>query len=251
MIEYFSIAEKKILPSNRTMKTDMSKNLIFTIFCLLLLTVAVNSQSKTGATKVKTPTTETVKKTNQRPVPAPKAVVEPFEKATVETMAKQCVKFETEAGVVEMEMFPESAPESVRSFLNLAATGLFDGTTFSRVVPGFIIQGGDLFTRPNMTLEMDKRARRNLPDEPNQIKHERGILSMARADTPNSATTNFFILLGTATHLDGTFAAFGRMTSGMETVEAISKMPVENEKPIKPVRVTQASVAACPAAKVP
>ena len=225
----------------------MPKNLILTIVCLFVLTVAVQSQSKTAVTKPKTPPAGTVKKTNQRPVPAPKAVVEPFEKATVEAMAKQCVKFETESGVIELEMFPESAPEAVRSFLNLSAIGAFDGTTFSRVVPGFVIQGGDLFTRPNMTLELDKRARRNLPDEPNQIKHERGILSMARADTPNSATTNFFILLRAATNLDGSFAAFGRVTNGMETVEAISKMPVENEKPTKPVRITKASVAACPA----
>jgi peptidyl-prolyl cis-trans isomerase B (cyclophilin B) len=235
-----------------TKNIDMSKNLLLSIVCLLLLTIAAQAQSKTVVTKTKTPpTTETVKKTNQRPVPAPNAVVEPFEKATVETMAKQCVKFATEAGNIEMEMFPESAPEAVRSFLNLSAIGAFDGTTFSRVVPGFIIQGGDLFTRPNMTLEMDKRARRNLPDEPNQIKHERGILSMARADTPNSATTNFFILLSTATNLDGTFAAFGRVTSGMETVEAINKMPVENEKPTKPVRIIKGSVAACPAPKIP
>ena len=234
----------------KTKKIEMSKNLILTIVCLFVLTVAAQSQSKTTGTKTKTPpTAETVKKTNQRPTSAPKAVAEPFEKATVEAMAKQCVKFETEAGVVEMEMFPESAPEAVRSFLNLAATGAFDSTTFSRVVPGFIIQGGDLFTRPNMTLEMDKRARRNLPDEPNQIKHERGILSMARADTPNSATTNFFILLGTATNLDGTFAAFGRVINGMETVEAINKMPVENEKPAKPVHITKATAALCPAAK--
>ena len=232
------------------MKTDMSKNLIFTIICSLILSGAAQSQSKTTVTKPKTPPSAvTVKKTNQRPPVAPKAIAEPFEKATVEAMAMQCVKFETEAGNIELEMFPESAPESVRSFLNLSATGLFDGTTFSRVVPGFVIQGGDLFTRPNMTLEMDKRARRNLPDEPNQIKHERGILSMARADTPNSATTNFFILLSTATSLDGTFAAFGRVTKGMETVEAINKMPVENENPNKPVHITKATVAPCPAPK--
>ena len=251
MIEYFSIADK-FFTVKKTMKTDMSKNLIFTVVCLLILSIAAQSQSKTTGAKLKTPPiTETVKKTNQRPPVAPKAVVEPFEKATVEAMAKQCVKFETEAGVIEMEMFPESAPEAVRSFLNLAAIGAFDATTFSRVVPGFIIQGGDLFTRPNMTMEMDKRARRNLPDEPNQIKHERNILSMARADTPNSATTNFFILLNTATNLDGTFAAFGRVVNGMETVEAINKMPVENEKPVKPVRITKASVAACAAPKTP
>ncbi|HLM62105.1 MAG TPA: peptidylprolyl isomerase, partial [Pyrinomonadaceae bacterium] len=109
-----------------------------------------------------------------------------------------------------------------------------------------VIQGGDLFTRKEMTPELDKRARRLLPDEPSQIKHERGILSMARSDTPNSASTHFFILLSEARTLDGSFAAFGRVIKGMEVVEAINKMPVEGEKPVKPVHITKATVALCP-----
>jgi peptidyl-prolyl cis-trans isomerase B (cyclophilin B) len=160
-------------------------------------------------------------------------------------MGAQCVKFETEAGIIELEMFPESAPETVRNFLNLTANGAFDTTTFSRVVPDFIVQGGNLTTREKITLELVKRARRTIPDEPNLIKHERGIISMARSDSPNSATTNFFILLGAAQHLDGTFAAFGRVTRGMEIVDAINKMPVEGDKPTKPVRLNRATVKPC------
>ena len=217
----------------------------FIIAALIFAFCAVSSISVAAQERpIDTDTKKPVKKANQRP-PAPTTKADPFDKATVETMAAQCVTFDTEAGAIEMEMFPESAPESVRSFLNLAATGAFDTTTFSRVVPDFIVQGGDIWTRPKMTAELDKRARRTLPDEPNQIKHERGILSMARADTPNSATTNFFILLSTAPHLDGTFAAFGRVTKGMETVEAINKMPVENEKPKNPVRIKKATAAPC------
>lgn len=219
----------------------MLKNLILTAIYIFAFVFAANAQAKTPPAKETAP--RPAKKTNQRPVAASK--IEAFEKATVAQMAAQCVKLETEVGVIELEMFPESAPESVRSFLNLAAAGAFDGTTFNRVVPGFIIQGGDLFTRPKMSPELDKRARRNLLDEPNLIKHERGILSMARGGEPNSATTNFFILLSEAKHLDGTFAAFGRITKGMEIVEAISKMPVENEKPAKPVRLTRAAAAPC------
>ncbi len=226
----------------------MLKNLIFIVVYSFACCAAVNAQTKPPEAKVKEPAPKNVKKTNQRPVAAPKpAPSEPFEKATAEAMAAQCVKFETEAGVIEMEMYPESAPESVRNFLNLAAMGAFDTTTFSRVVPGFIIQGGDIFTRPKMTPELDKRARRTLPDEPSQIKHERGIISMARTDEPNSASTHFFILLREARTLDGKFAAFGRVTKGMEVVEAINKMPVEGEKPTKAVRITRATAAACAA----
>lgn len=189
------------------------------------------------------------KKTNSRPAPqtnAPKP--EPFEKATVQKMAEQCVRLETEAGVINLEMFPESAPETVRNFLNLVALGAFDRTTFSRVVPNFVIQGGNLSTRPKITPELDKRMRRTIPDEPSQIKHERGILSMARSDEPNSASSHFFILVSDARSLDGTFAAFGRVTGGMDIVDAINKMPVEGDKPTKPVRLTKASIQPCQAA---
>ncbi len=223
----------------------MLKNLTLIFVFSMFFAVSVSAQNKPLETENKPPAAQTPKKSNQRPAPPKNAVQEPFEKADVKTMEAQCVKFETDAGAIEVEMFAESAPESVRSFLNLAATGAFDTTTFSRVVPGFIIQGGDLFTREKMTPELDKRARRNLLDEPSLIKHERGILSMARSDEPNSATTNFFILLGAAPHLDGSFAAFGRVKTGMEVVEAINKMPVENEKPVKPVRIKRAVVAPC------
>ncbi len=223
----------------------MLKNLILIVVCLVVPGAATNAQEKPSDAKVKEPAPKAVKKTNQRPVAASKTPSDPFEKATVEVMAAQCVKFDTEAGIIEMEMYPESAPESVRNFLNLTAAGAFDTTTFSRVVPGFVIQGGDLFTSQKMTAELDKRARRMLPDEPSQIKHERGIVSMARGDEPNSASTSFFILLSEARTLDGKFAAFGRVTKGMEVVEAINKMPVENEKPTKPVRITRAIAAPC------
>ena len=168
-------------------------------------------------------------------------------------MAGQCVTLDTEAGVIEAEMYPEHAPESVRNFLNLAATGLFDGTSFDRVVPKFVIQGGNMWSREGgtVTREIGQRARRTIPDEPNKILHERGVLSMARADEPNTATTNFFILVGAAPYLDGKFAAFGRVTKGMEVVDAINNAPVSDEKPNKPVRIRKATVAPCPAKPAP
>lgn len=217
------------------------------------------SAAAVASSPAQTKTPAAPKKTNSRPAKAPTAAaaaaaakVEPFEKATAAEMAAQCVKFETEAGAVELEMFPESAPESVRSFLNLAATGAFDTTTFSRVVPNFVVQGGNLSTSEKMSSALIQRAGRRLPDEPNQIKHERGIVSMARPDEPNGATTHFFILVAPkASYLDGKFAAFGRVTRGMEVVDAINKMPVENEKPLKPVRLTRATVAPCAVVAAP
>lgn len=224
----------------------MLKTLILTVFCSIALSVAANAQVKPSDTEIKKPAVQSEKKANPRPDASKLPPSEPFDKADVKTMAAQCVTFETDAGSIELEMFPESAPESVRSFLNLVAIGAFDTTTFSRVVPNFVVQGGDLFTSRKMTSALDKRARRALPDEPSQIKHERGIVSMARADEPNSATTNFFILVSEAGTLDGKFAAFGRVTKGMETVDAINKMPVEGDKPKNPVQIKRAIVAPCP-----
>jgi peptidyl-prolyl cis-trans isomerase B (cyclophilin B) len=184
-------------------------------------------------------------KSNARPAPTPPTQTEPFEKADVKTMAGKCVRLETEAGNIELEMYPESAPESVRNFLNLTAIGAFDTTTFSRVVPGFVIQGGNIWTRDGpVSRELGLRARRTIPDEPNKIIHERGVLSMARSDEPNTATSNFFILVDAAPSLDGKFAAFGRVTKGMDVVDAINKVPVTDEKPDKPVRIKKAMV--CP-----
>jgi cyclophilin family peptidyl-prolyl cis-trans isomerase len=186
------------------------------------------------------------KKSNERPVVAQSTPAsEPFDGATVEKMAGQCVKLETEAGVIEIEMLAEAAPETVRNFLNLAATGAFDTTTFSRIVKDFVVQGGNLSTGQKWSYELAKRAMRKIPDEPSYVKHVRGIVSMARPDEPNSATTHFFILVGEAAQLDGKFSAFGRVVRGMEVVDAMNKAEAEGEKPVKPVRLTRATVEQC------
>lgn len=161
-------------------------------------------------------------------------------------MSAQCVTLETEAGAIELKMLPETAPETVRHFLNTVASGALDTTTFSRVVKNFVIQGGNLSTRETMTPEFAARSRRTIMDEPNSIKHVRGIVSMARPDTPNGATTNFFILISDAAHLDGTFAAFARVTSGIEVADAINGAALEGEKPVAPVRLKRAAVSVCP-----
>lgn len=189
---------------------------------------------------------ENAQKANARPTPTPSIVSEPFDRADVKSMASKCVTLDTESGMIEIELFPESAPESVRNFLNLAAIGAFDSTLFNRVVPGFVVQGGNVWTRAGgVPPELGKRARRTIPDEPNKILHERGIVSMARPDEPNMATTNFFILVGIGSHLDGSFAAFGRVTRGMEVVDLMNKAAVTDEKPEKPVRLKRATIITC------
>jgi len=184
-------------------------------------------------------------KKNARPAELVATRSEPFDGASVEKMAQQCVTLQTEAGNIVIEMLPESAPENVRNFLNLAATGALDTTTFSRIIKDFVIQGGNLSTSEKWGIVLAKRMTHKVPDEPSLIKHVRGIVSMARPNEPNGATTSFFILVGNGPNLDGKFSAFGRVTSGLDVVDGINHAPTEGEKPSKPVHITRAIAAPC------
>ena len=208
------------------------------IFVIVAIAAGVSAQSAAA--------TEPPKKANARTTaPAATGPAEPFDGAMVEKMASQCVTLETELGAIEIAFMPEVAPEAVRNFLNLSATGALDTTTFSRVVKGFVIQGGNLSTGEKWSPELAKRMGRRLPDEPGLVKHVRGIVSMARTDEPNSGTTHFFILVGPGPHLDSKFSAFGTVTKGIEVADAINQAPVEGEKPEKPVRINRAVVMPC------
>ena len=173
------------------------------------------------------------------------STADPFDGASVEKLGAQCVTLDTELGAIEIGMLPENAPEAVRNFLNLSAIGALDTTTFSRVVKDFVIQGGNLQTSEKWGPELAKRMMHHLPDESGLVKHVRGIVSMARTEEPNSATTHFFILVGPGPHLDSKFAAFGTVTKGMEVVDAINQAPVDGDKPEKPVKINRAIVVPC------
>jgi peptidyl-prolyl cis-trans isomerase B (cyclophilin B) len=223
---------------------SVRKGLQLALLLLVLCTAALSSvEAQEGAP------TPAPKKSNERAAATATAAQkkpEPFDGASVTKMAEQCVTLNTESGVIVIEMLAEAAPETARNFLNLVATGALDTTTFSRIVKGFVIQGGNLSTSERWGAELLERARRTIADEPNYVKHVRGIVSMARPETPNGASTHFFILVGEeASTLDGKFAAFGRVVKGMEVVDAINNMPTEGEKPAKPVRITRASLAPC------
>lgn len=214
------------------------RRLIAVAVGLLLLVTASVAQKPA-------PNPETPKKANTRPPETAQPKPDPFDVASVEKMTGQCVKLETEQGAIVIEMLPAKAPEAVRNFLNLAATGSLDTTTFSRTVPGFVIQGGNLSTSEKWNQQLANRMGKHLPDEPSDLKHERGVVSMARSDEPNSATTHFFILVGAGPHLDGKFSAFGRVRSGIEVADAINRAPAENEAPNVPIRITHATVSPC------
>ena len=127
-------------------------------------------------------------------------------------------------GKIELELYPEAAPKTVANFLKLVGEGFYDGLIFHRVIPGFMIQGGD----PQGTGMGG--AKENIVGEfkangfDNPIKHVRGVISMARAYNPNSASSQFFIMHGDAPHLDGDYAAFGMTVYGIEIVDLIASV---------------------------
>ncbi|HEX9543642.1 MAG TPA: peptidylprolyl isomerase [Pyrinomonadaceae bacterium] len=215
-------------------------DLIFALVSTLAFVVLAGAQEpKSAETQADPP------KKNARPAELVATRSEPFDGAPVEKMAQQCVTLQSEAGNIVIEMLADSAPENVRNFLNLTAIGALDTTTFSRIVKDFVIQGGNLSTSERWGIELMKRMTHKVPDEPNLIKHVRGIVSMARPNEPNSATTSFFILVADGPNLDGKFSAFGRVTSGMDVVDRINHAPTDGEKPSKPVHITRAIAAPC------
>ena len=245
------------------MKKLLNSSLAFCCATLFLVSPAMTQKRPSRSapkktTKANAPNKVVKPNTEVKPSPSPSLTptltptpaTEPFDGASVEKMSAQCVTLETEAGAIELKMLPEVAPETVRNFLNTVASGALDTTTFSRVVRNFVIQGGNLATRETTTPDIAARSRRKIRDEPNSIKHVRGIVSMARPEAPDSATTNFFILVSNAAHLDGTFAAFARVTSGMEVADAINQGVLEGENPVAPVRLKRALVSACSVKRV-
>jgi len=168
----------------------------------------------------------------------PPPVPEPYSTESVEELAGYRAVLETTSGPITLEFMPDKAPGHVRAFLRLAQAGVFDGTAFHRVVPGFVVQAGSLDTRGAMT-EQQQKLVRPLSPEFSDTPHIRGIVSMARGDDPASATTSFFIVVGNASSLDGKYTAFGRVVDGMPAVEAIEKTPVNGETPVNRIDITR------------
>lgn len=137
-------------------------------------------------------------------------------------MSQEVAVIETTHGVIKLEFFEDKAPGHVKNFKDLANKNFYDGTTFHRVIPGFMIQGGD----PNS--KSDNRSSHgtggpgySIDAEFNDVKHERGVLSMARSQDPNSAGSQFFICVKDAFFLDGQYTAFGKVIEGMDVADKI------------------------------
>ena len=171
-----------------------------------------------------------------------KKKVEPILNATPDEMRKT-VTLKTTLGSIQIKMEPDWAPNHVRNFLKLVSTGWYNGTGFHRVVKDFVVQGGMADTRAGGAGHPADRWVHPLKGEfRNDVKHVRGIVSMARTDDPDSATTSFFLMLAPATNLDGQYSAFGRVVSGLEVLDAVEKEEVNGETPKRRLELIEATI---------
>ncbi len=166
---------------------------------------------------------------------------EPFKDATVDQLRRE-VLLRTSLGDITLEMDPTTAPEHVRNFLKLVQTGWYNGTEFHRVVPGFVIQGGFGYTRATSKTHAADRWVHNLKPEFSKLPHIRGVLSMARGAAEDSGSTSFFIMLGTATHLDNKYTIFGKVIGGFDTLDKIEAVPRMGEKPVERIELIEAVI---------
>ena len=144
---------------------------------------------------------------------------------------------------IELELYPDKAPNTVKNFLSLARKGFYDGLTFHRVIEGFMIQGGcpdgTGMGGPGYSIKGEFLGN----GVANSLAHTRGVISMARAMNPNSAGSQFFIMHEDAPHLDGQYAAFGKVVSGIEVVDEIATVPTGfQDKPLEPVIMKSVTV---------
>ncbi len=141
---------------------------------------------------------------------------------------------------IKLELYPEIAPITCENFEKLVKQGFYDGLTFHRIIPGFMIQGGCPKGNGTGGPGWNIKGEFSSNGVKNNLKHTRGVISMARSMMPNSAGSQFFIMHEDAPHLDGQYAAFGKVVEGMDVVDAIAEVPTNyNDMPIEPQRISK------------
>ena len=141
-------------------------------------------------------------------------------------------------GAIELELYPHIAPITVENFVSLAESGFYDGLIFHRVISGFMIQGGDPLGNGMGGSDKNIKGEFAANGVANSLSHKRGVISMARSQNFNSASSQFFIMHADGEFLDGQYAAFGKVTSGIETVDAIAEVPTDrNDRPYEEQKI--------------
>lgn len=166
----------------------------------------------------------------------------PFRDASLEEL-KRTVTLETTLGTMKVQTMPEWAPEHVRQFLNLVAEGWYDHVGFHRIAPGFVIQGGMGYHRePRVAHPADRWVKTLKAEFREDVHHAKGVVSMAHGDSPDDATTSFFIMLADSPALNGKYSAFGQVVEGLEVLPLFEQEEVDGETPKRRIEVIRATL---------
>lgn len=160
------------------------------------------------------------------------------------TKRNPIVTIELESGdEIQLELYPEIAPNTVNNFISLVKQGFYDGLTFHRIIEGFMIQGGDPNGNGTGGPDYNIAGEFTLNDFENTLSHDPGVISMARSQHPDSAGSQFFIMHKKASHLDGSYAAFGKVTEGMDVVDKLAKAETDwGDMPLTPIIMKKVTV---------
>ncbi len=213
------------------------------IYALLAVAVtacspASNTNSEAAATQTETMTTSSATATEATVSPAaPTTAAE--EKKPMSQYENKVAELHTSAGEIDIRFFPDVAPNHVKNFIDLAEKGFYNGSKFHRIIPGFMIQGGDPNTISGSPSTWGTGGSgKNIDAEFNSVSHKRGIVSMARSNSPNSASSQFFIVTSDSTFLDNQYTVFGQVTKGMDVADKIVNAPKgEQDRPNNPTSI--------------
>jgi cyclophilin family peptidyl-prolyl cis-trans isomerase len=209
---------------------------------VLLFALAACSQTgdtANGRTDSATTATET---TASEPATT-SAAPPPVQEKPMSAYENKVAELHTTAGQINLRFFPDVAPNHVKNFIDLAEQGFYNGTKFHRVIAGFMIQGGDPNTKGGDPSSWGTGgSSNNVRAEFNSITHKRGILSMARSQSPDSASSQFFIVVADSNFLDNKYTVFGQVTQGMDIADAIVASAAGRERPEQPVTITKVVV---------
>ncbi len=227
------------------------KKMIFAALAFAVIACGQAKQEQTQATTTESSTTAatatattatatTAAETAAAPAPASTA---PKEKPMSDDKDK-VAELHTSAGEIDIRFFPDVAPNHVRNFIDLARQGFYNGTKFHRVIPGFMIQGGDPNTKTGDPSSWGTGGSgKNLKAEFNSIPHKRGIVSMARSQSPDSASSQFFIVVKDSNFLEGQYTVFGQVTKGMDVADKIVNAPRgASDRPNNPTTIESITI---------
>jgi cyclophilin family peptidyl-prolyl cis-trans isomerase len=215
------------------------KNVIYALLAVAVAACTPANTANNETTAAPTDTTTTSSATEATVPPATTWSAAAEENKPMSQYENKVAEVHTSAGEIDIRFYPDVAPNHVKNFIDLAEKGFYNGSKFHRVIPGFMIQGGDPNTISGSPSTWGTGGSgKNIDAEFNSVKHKRGIVSMARSNSPNSASSQFFIMVADAPSLDNQYSVFGQVTKGMDIADKIVGAPRDaSDRPNSPTTI--------------